>query len=104
MSLRGVYTVPAGSTLQILSTFFEIVNPAATDDATFMAYGRTSTGVQRFPADFTVTGSNPYLQPGEPGIPIAEKTDWALRVTRVSTNNMSLTAGFLGVLKSNSVS
>lgn len=99
---QSVFTVPAGNTLQIISELFGINRPAGVGRfATFATFFRTSTGVRRLPFEISIGDEPPYRHDGVPGIIVAEKTDFLLRCTSVSSNNTDVTAGWLGIMKLN---
>lgn len=97
---QSQYTVPAGYTLQVVSLFFSINRPSGVLDATIATLVRSSSGTYRLPFELSIDG-NPYRHDGLPGIGFAEKTDFGLRCTFASGNNMDLTGAFLGVLMRN---
>ena len=101
---QSLFTVPAGWTLQINSTLLCINRPAGVGRfATIATSFRTSAGVRRLSLEISIGDEPPYLHVGTPGIIVAEKTDYMLRCTSVSSNNTDLTAGWLGVMKLNSM-
>ena len=101
-----VYTVPANSTLFIMSLNFSVVSPAGAgvNAAVFARWSQSSTGIQIIPIEFNVTSTNPYLHPAELGIVVAQKTDFTIRVTSVSQNSTNLMANVEAVLYGNDVS
>lgn len=96
---QSIYTVPAGSTLQIISQIFSIVNPSAAKDCTVASYIQSSTGVYRMPLELSPS-AEPYRQDGIPGLTLSEKTDFAHRVTAAS-GVLTLNSGILAVQKLN---
>lgn len=97
---QSQYTVPLGYTLQIVSFLLCINRATAATDATIATYSKTATGPYRLPLEISI-GNLPYRHDGLPGISFAEKTDFGLRATHVSANNMDITAAFLGILMKN---
>lgn len=101
---QAVFTVPAGFSLSIHSQVFSINR--STGVARFVTvanYIQSPNGFYRLPLELSVGDPLPYRHDGIPGIILPEKTDYALRCTATSSDNTDLTAGFLGVLKSNTV-
>lgn len=98
---RSLYTVPAGSTLQIHSMLVCINRPSSTRDCTVATFVQSPNGFYRMPLEFSVDG-NPYRHDGIPGLIIPEKTDFALRCNYVSANGTDITGAWLGVLVDNS--
>ncbi len=97
---QSQFTVPAGYTLQVISSLFSINRPSTARDATVAVFFQTSTGVVRLPLELSVDG-NPYRHDGVPGIIVPEKTDFGFRCTYVSAANTDLTAAWLGIMKLN---
>lgn len=105
MTRKAIYTVPAGYTLNILSQFFCINRTGGVSRyATFANFVQSPNGFYRLPLEISISERSPYRHDGNPAITIPEKTDYALRCTSVSADNTDVTAAFLGVLKSNTVS
>lgn len=97
------YTVPNNFTLQIVSMVFCINRPSTKKFATFATSVRSITNNSRvYGAEFTIA-DNPYLHEGQPGIVVAGGAEFGLRCTFVSDDNTDVTAGWLGVLKDNTV-
>lgn len=102
---QSIYTVPAGSTLQIVSQFFGFNEVAGGNKfARFATYIQSPNGFYRLPLELAVGDEPPYRHDGIPGLVLPEKTDFALRCTAVSGENTNLTAAWLGVQRLNTVS
>jgi len=101
---QAVYTVPAGSTLSINSQVFSIITTLASlQGVTVAGYIQSMAGgvtYYRMPLELSTTDT--YRHDGVPGIILTEKTDFAHRCT-ASGNTVSLSTGFLGVLRDNRV-
>lgn len=99
---QAVYTVPAGSTLQIVSQYigFNRGTGGVTKYMTAAGYIQNSLGVARRPLDISCDGE-PYRHDGIPGITLPEKTDFAMDVLSVSGENSDISGAFLGVLMKN---
>lgn len=105
MTRKAIYTVPAGYTLTILSQLFCINRTGGVSRyATFANFVQSPNGFYRLPLEISISERSPYRHDGNPPITIAEKNDYAIRCTSVSADNTDVTAAFLGVLKSNTVS
>lgn len=101
---QSIYTVPAGSTLQIISQFFGFNEVAGGNKfARFATYIQSPNGFYRLPLELAIGDEPPYRHDGIPGIILNEKTDFALRCTAVSNDNTNLTAAWLGVQRLNTV-
>jgi len=101
---QSAYTIPAGKTLSIVSFVFSITRAGgATKSATIATFIQTSANVYRLPLELEIATGSPYLHPGQPGVVLPEKTDFAFRVTAVTAENTNVTAAWLGVLKTNGV-
>lgn len=101
---QAVYTVPAGNTLSILSQLISINRSTGVSRfVTIANFVQSSLGFYRLPLELSVGDPVPYRHDGNPGIVLAEKTDYCLRCTATSSDNTDVTAAFLGVLKSNLV-
>ena len=101
ISRRSIFTVPAGNTL-FIDSFFGCVNRSTTQDAaTIATFFQSPNGFYRMTLEFSITNA-PYRHDGFPPIVVAEKNDFCLRCNYTSTNNMDLTAAWLGVLINNS--
>lgn len=99
---QSIYTVPAGSTLQIISQFLGFNKTSASSRfATFATFIQSSAGFYRMPLEITIGDEPPYRHDGIPGVILPEKTDFALRCTFVSNDNSDLTAAWLGVQRRN---
>jgi hypothetical protein len=102
LSRQAIYTVPAGYTLQIISIYIAgLAATGATTNFDVSTFTQTSTGVYRLPITLTTGSTGVYRHDGIPGIILAEKTDFALRVTFANLNNTIVTAAFLGIMKKN---
>lgn len=99
---QSQYTVPAGFTLSIISTVMSINRPTSVRDATISNFIRSPNGFYRMPLELSVDG-NTYRHDGSPGIILNERTDYGLRCNFVSATNTDITAGWLGILKQNTV-
>lgn len=101
---QSAYTVPAGSTLQIISQFFGFNEVAGGNKfARFATYIQSPSGFYRLPLELAIGDEPPYRHDGIPGLILPEKTDFALRCTAVSNDNTNLTAAWLGVQRLNTV-
>lgn len=101
---QSIYTVPAGSTLQVISQFFGFNEVAGGNKfARFATYIQSPNGFYRLPLELAIGDEPPYRHDGIPGIILPEKTDFALRCTAISSENVNLTAAWLGVQRLNSV-
>lgn len=104
ISRQAVYTVRAGHTLFVTSLVTGINrNTGVGRFASWATMFRTSAGVTRLPLELPISDGPPYRHEGFMPIPVAEKTDFTMRWTSVSTDNTDLTAGFEAVLKDNTV-
>lgn len=103
---QAVYTVPNGYTLVVNSMVFTITRSGgATDAIEVVTHIRSSTGFYREPLILGITVNNvPYRHDGEPGVTLPQKTDFTLRATYSSNNNVNVTGAFLGVLVKNTLS
>lgn len=99
----SLYTVPAGHTLSELSLFGCInrTGGGAVRYATMATMFRSSSGFYRMPLEVSMSSNTPYRHDGNPGIIIAEKTDFLVRCTNVTVNGTDITAAWLGVLRKN---
>lgn len=97
---QSQYTVRAGYTLQIVSSFFNILRQGANPGATFATWARSSNGTYRMALELSV-GANPYRHDGIPGIILTEKMDFGFRCTAVKSDNTDISAAWLGVLRQN---
>lgn len=105
VSRQAIFTVPAGYTLVINSTLFAITRAGGVDKTVTIAnFFRTPVGAFRLPFEISISQSFPYRHDGEPGIPIAEKTDVGFRAVESSVSDVSVTVGFLGILVKNTLS
>lgn len=101
---QSIFTVPAGFTLSINSTLFAITKAGGVDkNVTMTNYIQSPAGFYRMPLEVSISQTAPYRHDGLPGIILAEKTDFALRVVEASSDNVSVTGAFLGVLKANTM-
>lgn len=100
------YTVPAGYTLQVTSIFMAVTRstgtPAYADFVTYMKFPN-SGNFYRMPITLAVSNSAPYRHDSLPGIVLAEKTDFLLRVTSVSASNTSVSGSWLGIMRATPV-
>ncbi len=99
-----VYTIPAGYTGQIISLYigFNRGTGGVTKFLTASTYVQTSTGIARIPLDIGCDGE-PYRHDGIPGIIVPEKTDFALEIESVSSDNSDVSGAFLGILVKNDI-
>jgi len=100
---QTIFTVPAGFTAQIISNYIGFnrgTGGGTTRYLTASTYTQTSLGLARLPIDLSCNGE-PYRHDGIPGIVLPEKTDFALEILSVSSDNSDVTAASLGVLKQN---
>lgn len=99
---QSAYTVPAGYTVQVISQFFGFNETAGGNKfARFATFTQSPNGFYRLPLELAVGDEPPYRHDGIPGITLAEKTDFALRCTAVSTAGINLTAAWLGLRRKN---
>lgn len=99
----SVFTVPAGFTAQILSSYVGFNRGVGGGPVRYMTattYIQASTGLARLPIDISCDGE-PYRHDGSPGITLLEKTDFALEVLSVSSDNSDVTGAWLGIMKQN---
>lgn len=102
---QAVFTVEAGYSLQIVSHYIAL-NRGTGGGAgvnkflSISNFVQSTTGVSRAPLDLSCNGE-PYRHDGTPGVVIPEKTDYALDVISVSSDNSDVTAAILGVLVKN---
>ena len=99
----SIYTVPAGHTLSVISTFGCVNRVTAGGQANYitMATGqRISNGTIRLPLEFTFSSTAPYRHDAKPGIVTTERNSFFLRCTAQSAA-VDLTAAWLGILKKN---
>lgn len=99
----SLYTVPAGHTLSELSLFCCINRSGggAVRYATIATLFRNTNGFYRMPLEVSMSSNTPYRHDGNPGIIVAEKTDFLVRCNNVTVNATDITAAWLGVLKKN---
>lgn len=101
---QAIFTVPAGFTLSVNSQVISINRAiGVTRYVTVANYIQSPSGFYRLPLELSVGDMQPYRHDGLPGIILAEKTDYALRCTAVSSDSTDVTAAFLGVLKANTM-
>lgn len=101
---QSASTVPAGSSIQIVSQFFTFNNVDSTGQAKFARfsiYNHGPDGLAVMPFGVAIGDEPPYRHDGLPGIVLPEKTDFCFRVTSVSHDQTDLTAAWLGILKQN---
>jgi hypothetical protein len=99
---QSIYTVPLGHTLQILNQAWGFAEVTGGNKfAKFANYSQGSNGIFSSPLNVSVGDEPPYDQPGLPGIPVLEKTDFCYRCTSASAGTHSLFASWLGILKNN---
>ena len=103
---QSVFTVPAGNTLQIISQVFSINRSGGGTEryATLQTFIRNAvTGMYRLPFEVSVSDQFPYRHDGAPGITLTEKTDFCHRCAVVNVNATNVTAGWLGVMRLNTL-
>lgn len=100
---QSIYTVPAGYTLSVHSIYVGINAISGTDfrNTDICTFFKNADGTYRMPLVLTCTTNNGYLHRSDTGIPLAEKTDFALRCTACSNNNTSITAAWEAILRKN---
>jgi len=99
ISRQAVYTVPANHTLSIHSIFASLNRTTAVTKEVTIAFSfRSVAGVRRQTLEFSISSSGPYRHDGIPGIVMAAKTDFSLRTTATSSNDVDVTGAFLGIL------
>lgn len=98
-----VYTVPAGFTLFIRSCVFTVLaaDPKTTTGAEFGLFQRSNTGNRRIPLTFQILSTSPYRHEANTGIVLAQRTDFAIRVTTTGQINTNVTAAMEAVLVDN---
>lgn len=102
MTRQAVYTVPAGFTLQIISSFFGFNEVSGGNKfARISNFIQSPNGFYRQPFELSVGDEPPYRHDGIPGIILSEKTDFALRCTQISNDNSNVSSAFLAVLFDN---
>lgn len=100
---QSIFTVPAGHTLSVISTFGCVNRTAAGGQINYitMATGqKLQNGTIRLPLEFTFSSGNPYRHDARPGIITTEKNSFFLRCTAQSAS-VDLTGAWLGILKRN---
>jgi hypothetical protein len=103
---QSIFTVPAGYTLQIISQIFSINRSGggATKYATVQNFIKNAaTGMFRLPLEIGFSDQNPYRHDGIPGVTLGEKTDYCHRCAVVSANGTNVSAGWLGVMRLNTL-
>lgn len=100
ISRQSQYTVPAGSTLQVLSMYIGINGAGAARTADVSTFIQSSLGFYRLPVVLTAQDGNPYRHDGIPGVTVTEKTDFGLRTTAISAT-VELTGAWLGIQRRN---
>lgn len=102
ISRQAVYTVPAGNTLSVHSILFAQTRSGGVErNVTMATLFQSPNGFYRMPLEISVSQLTPYRHDGDPGIILAEKTDFAIRVLAASSNDSSVTAAFLGTMYAN---
>lgn len=98
---QAIYTVPAGYTLSMHSMYIGVNRSTVQSDISVATFFQNPVaGFYRLPVELSTNGA-PYRHEGIPGIIATEKTDVSLRCVHASTNNMNITAAFLGILCNN---
>lgn len=101
LARQAVFTVPAAHTLSVHSILFAQTRSGGVERTVTMAtMFQSPNGFFRLPLEVAVSQITPYRHDGDPGIIVAEKTDFAIRVLSTSTNDLSVTAAFLGTMYS----
>lgn len=96
---QAIFTVPAGNTLSVHSILFAQTKTGGVErNVTVSNFIQSPNGFYRMPLEVSVSQLTPYRHDGKPGITLAEKTDFAFRVTSASSNDVSLTVAFLGTM------
>ena len=99
LARQAIYTVPAGNTLSIHSILFAQTRSGGVERTVTMAtMFQSPNGFYRLPLEVAVSQITPYRHDGDPGIIVAEKTDFAIRVLSASSNDISVTAAFLATM------
>lgn len=93
----SAYTVPAGYTLLIASYSQCINRSTATRDVSLSLMVRNPAGAFFLASEIGIDG-NPLHRAWSPPIQIPEKFDVIFRCTASSNDNMSVVAGFIGIL------
>jgi hypothetical protein len=102
ISRQAVFTVPAANTLSVHSILFAQTRSGGVDrNVTMATLFQSPNGFYRMPLEVSVSSITPYRHEGLPGIIVAEKTDFVIRVLAASANDSSVTAAFLGTMYAN---
>jgi hypothetical protein len=99
-SQQAIYTVPNGFLLTIQSMELQIPGSAggtARGTDAFLVF-RQSNGFYFTPRKLTCTDVQPYMLIALDGIPVTQKTDFFIRCTYASANNMQVGAAWEGHL------
>lgn len=101
---QAPYTVPAGFTLLVRQLLLAVDSAVGTVSqfASMSTWFKGQATGSIEPLLIGNTSGSPYPHFAEPPIMVAEKTDFALRINRVSDNNTIVTAGWNGALRKNS--
>lgn len=103
ISRQALFTVPAGHTMLVTDNYIAFNRGTGGGTTRYMT-AATSTqspnGILRLPFDVSCDGE-PFQLVGNPGIVVPEKTDYAIEVISVSSDNSDVTGAFLGIMKQN---
>lgn len=103
ISRQALYTVPAGHTLEVTDNYIAFNRGTGGGTTRYMTAATSSqspNGILRLPFDVSCDGE-PFQLIGNPGIMIPEKSDYAIEIISVSSDNSDITGAFLGILKQN---
>jgi len=98
---QAVYTIPAGYRGEVISGYIAFnrgTGGGATRYLTVTTYIQNSSGITIMPLDLSCDGEA-YRHDGVPGIIVPEKSDFAMEIISVSSDNSDVTGAFLGVMK-----
>lgn len=99
---QAIYTVAAGHTLEVVSLFASLINAGGVDKNVTIANNlRFQNGTNLVVLEFSISQTTPYRHDGVPGIIIPEKAEFSLQATFSATNDVNVSAGFLGKLYNN---
>jgi hypothetical protein len=100
-SHHSMYTVPNGKSLQVIQMIASCTKFTGVDRTfTLALYVRGYGGAIFVPIELDIN-TQPYALTTIPGFTLPEKTDMWLRISATSSNNMNITAGWAGLLRTN---
>lgn len=97
------YTVPAGKTYVLTGVYLavnrdsSVTNPSAGATVSFYIQPNDGTNANRLPIDIGFTDGSAFAIQHVPIAVLAEKTDFVLRVTSVTADNMGITGIVTGI-------